>query len=203
MFWDSWEHLQLILWARLNWRNEWPSYVWVNSAPSARQLYLTPLKYSGVAGEVCFGPAIVPDLTSLGSLGLSKLGQVFCTLGLSPMQSGVLVTYLGALWLVFGAAKGMGDIDSKKAKSVYETCKVRCARCLPSRCLQHFAGWVGSPNLVVPEISGRWRRSGSARSSVELWLDKPVFTFRPLLTTPGAGNGAMHFFLKWVAPSPT
>ena len=44
-------------------------------------------------------------------------------INLSAIQSGVLVTYLGILWFIFGAAKGLGDVGSKKAKAVYEAIK--------------------------------------------------------------------------------
>lgn len=87
-----------------------------------RQLYLPALGYAGADGDTCYGPAIIPDLTSLGG---SKLGQMFVTLGFSPIHAGVFVTFLGPFWYIFGAARGLSDVSSKRAKATYTTVSER------------------------------------------------------------------------------
>lgn len=65
----------------------------------------------GADGDTCYGPAIIPDLTSLD---YSKLGQMFVTLGLSPIHAGVLVTFLGPFWYSFGAARGLTSLRQRR-----------------------------------------------------------------------------------------
>lgn len=101
---------------------------------------------------------MVPDLSSPG---LSKLGQLFCGLGLSPLQAGLMVVYLGPLWFILGAAKSLADVSTKKAKSVYESLKngVKPTRYDPL--VAYLAGAYGTslvnlPDASVKALAGVW-----------------------------------------------
>ena len=94
-------------------------------------------------------------------LGLSKLGQMFCALGLSPIQAGVMVVFLGPLWFIFGSAKSLTDVGARKAKAIYEALKNGTKPAKYDPLVAYLAGALGTslsnlPDASVKALAGVW-----------------------------------------------